>query len=481
MPAGSFLGSADFFPVEVKANSIRAARFEAGGAVNAYGDAAMVTLGSSANIASGPGATVAGGGATLTGLGVPDASLKNEALGMFSTVGGGIGSKATDAWSTVGGGQLNTATESYGVVAGGRSNRAGGLASVVSGGDGNQATGAWSAVMGGSTNQALGSRSTVAGGENNLAGADRSFAAGNYARVRIAGSAPAVLPPNIVAADYAGLGNSDQGSFVWSSTNFANDYFRSSGPNQFLIRAQGGVGINTDDTSGSIALTVAPANPASSQNLILLRTATNISTWTVHDPSGDTSLVSASGDLLLATLNSNKYITTNDKFGVQRRPVTNSLEVSGDASKSTAGSWLANSDRRIKADIESIPGALDTIMKLHPVTFRYDTAYRAVNNGIDEKRYYNVIAQEFAQVFPDAVKGSGEYLLGKAKSPENEILQVDTYPAQITAIAAIQELAVQDDTLRAEVTTLKRDNAALRQQLEALTQRFARLENRQER
>ena len=58
---------------------------------------------------------------------------------------------------------------------------------------------------------------------------------------------------------------------------------------------------------------------------------------------------------------------------------------------------------------------------------------------------------------------------------------MDTYPAQITAIAAIQELAVQDDTLRNEVATLERDNAALRQQLEALTQRFARLENRQER
>jgi hypothetical protein len=174
-------------------------------------------------------------------------------------------------------------------------------------------------------------------------------------------------------------------------------------------------------------------------------------------------------------------INLGDRVGILRDAVSNALEVNGNASKSAAGDWLANSDRRIKTGIAPIPNALDIIMQLRPVTFRYDAAYRAGHRGLDDKRYYNVIAQEFANVFPEAVRGSGEYLAGRAKSPENEILQVDTYPAQITAIAAIQELAVQDDALRDEVAALKRDNAALRQQIDALLQRFARLEDRQER
>jgi hypothetical protein len=191
-------------------------------------------------------------------------------------------------------------------------------------------------------------------------------------------------------------------------------------------------------------------------NLVLLgqrggfnaTTYLGMSTDSVSDPADFYIDVAGPGGL---TLNS---ISLRDRVGIMRASASNALEVEGNASKTTAGSWLANSDRRIKTDIEPIPNALDTIMKLRPVTFRYDDAYRTSHKGIDPKRYYNVIAQEFAEVFPDAVKGSGEYLPGQPKSKDNEILQVDTYPAQITAIAAIQELAVQNDALREQLATL---------------------------
>ncbi len=169
------------------------------------------------------------------------------------------------------------------------------------------------------------------------------------------------------------------------------------------------------------------------------------------------SLVGASPELSIGVpslATGEGYVYVDNRVGLQITPTANLLEVGGNASKSTAGAWLANSDRRIKTDIAPIPNALDTIMKLRPVTFRYDDAYRTSHKGIDPKRYYNVIAQEFAEVFPDAVKGSGEYLPGQPKSKDNEILQVDTYPAQITAIAAIQELAVQNDALREQLATL---------------------------
>jgi hypothetical protein len=65
-------------------------------------------------------------------------------------------------------------------------------------------------------------------------------------------------------------------------------------------------------------------------------------------------------------------------------------------------------------------------------------------------------------VFPDAVTKSGEYLPGAQKTADNEILQVDTYPAQIVTIAAVQELA--------------RKNATLEAMVQRLTARIARLE-----
>jgi hypothetical protein len=43
-------------------------------------------------------------------------------------------------------------------------------------------------------------------------------------------------------------------------------------------------------------------------------------------------------------------LRTLGSVGVGRLPTANALEVQGNASKSTAGDWLANSDRRIKQD-----------------------------------------------------------------------------------------------------------------------------------
>jgi hypothetical protein len=151
------------------------------------------------------------------------------------------------------------------------------------------------------------------------------------------------------------------------------------------------------------------------------------------------------------------------RLGIGLVPGRNTLEVEGNASKSTAGSWLANSDRRIKTEIESITGALDTLDKVRLVDFRYTDDYLAAHPGIENRRYPNVIAQEFAQVFPDDVKSSGETL------PEgSEILQVDTYPLTIYSAAAIQELRRENQQQREKIADLEE---RLRKIEEALTEK----------
>ena len=65
---------------------------------------------------------------------------------------------------------------------------------------------------------------------------------------------------------------------------------------------------------------------------------------------------------------------------------------------------------------------------------------------MDGRRYLNVIAQEFAEVFPEHVKSSGE------KLPDgSEILQVDTYPLTIYSAAAVQELHRENEALKKQL------------------------------
>ncbi|MBK8268115.1 MAG: tail fiber domain-containing protein [Planctomycetes bacterium] len=123
------------------------------------------------------------------------------------------------------------------------------------------------------------------------------------------------------------------------------------------------------------------------------------------------------------------------RFGIGRDPTTNDLEVGGTASKATAGDWLGNSDRRIKTGIETVTGALDTLDRVRLVNFRYTDDYRATHKGVQDRPYMSVIAQEFREVFPDYVQGSGEFL-----PSGEEILQIDPFPLTIYAAAGVQEL-----------------------------------------
>ena len=160
------------------------------------------------------------------------------------------------------------------------------------------------------------------------------------------------------------------------------------------------------------------------------------------------------------------------RLGLGRIPVNNQLEISGNASKSTAGNWLANSDRRIKTDVRDISDARQKVMQLRPVVFRYSKEWLDRNPEIEDREYHNFIAQEYRDLFPWAVKGSGEFL----PDDPQEILQVDTYDAQIVAIKAVQELVRENDGMRESMENLHRENAQLRERLNALVERLSRLE-----
>jgi len=98
------------------------------------------------------------------------------------------------------------------------------------------------------------------------------------------------------------------------------------------------------------------------------------------------------------------------------------------------------------------------------VDFRYTEDYLAAHPEIEDQRYPNVIAQEFAEVFPDHVKESGEFL-----ADGSPILQVDTYPLTIYSAVAVQEL-------HRDSVELRRENEALKQKLNDQENRLSKLE-----
>jgi len=149
-------------------------------------------------------------------------------------------------------------------------------------------------------------------------------------------------------------------------------------------------------------------------------------------------------------------------LGIGRTATANKLEVEGTASKSVAGSWLANSDRRIKRDVEPLTDALDRMARVRLVRFHYTDEYRKAHPGVEDREYLNVIAQEFREVFPEHVKASGEKLPDGA-----EILQVDTYPLTIYSAAAIQEL---NQKLEQRLEQKETEITKLKQRLERLEQ-----------
>ncbi|MBI2396888.1 MAG: hypothetical protein HYV17_03770 [Xanthomonadales bacterium] len=162
--------------------------------------------------------------------------------GYNNQAGGGVGSVSELTHATVGGGAANYAFMRGSTVSGGQSNRAAAIFASVGGGAFNRAAGLASTVGGGYSNVLSGSYATIPGGTWNCAGADYSFAAGRRAKVR-----PSLDPNDGDSCDrlpnYPG-GDGDLGTFVWADSQNAD--FVSTGSNQFLVRAQGGVGLGTN-------------------------------------------------------------------------------------------------------------------------------------------------------------------------------------------------------------------------------------------
>jgi hypothetical protein len=395
------------------------------GNVVAFGADGAAIGGGQFNTAGGTHSTIGGGhgnrilasSATISG------GMTNEVGAEFGSIGGGIFNDVQVEGGTIAGGKGNSVVQgSYGSIGGGMSNVVDSSASI--GGGVYNYAGGGAVVGGGIQNRAAGIYSTVPGGWYNVASGAYSFAAGFRAKA------------------------TNAGSFVWAD-NRSSD-FASRRDAEFRVRASNGLVVVGSDLYSR--LVVAPATTSDGGTSQILMTEDENETFgmsiTYDGTTNQLSIYGKNNSIEhgphLAILRDSGWV------GVGRRPTTYDFEVEGNASKTTAGSWLANSDASIKTEVRTITNALETIDALRPVRFRYTEEHRAKHPSIEDRDYCNYVAQEFREVFPESVETDGEGLL-----------TIDTYNAQPYLVRAVQELHGMVEELRAE-------NEALRARLEAL-------------
>jgi hypothetical protein len=209
----NFLGTTDGQPLNFRVNDQRALRLEPNS------QSPNVIGGSGVNVAEAGtvGSTIGGGGM---------ANLPNVVSGVLATIGGGGDNRVENTAATIAGGIDNRATGGQATVGGGIANAASADRATVGGGRQNRATGEGATIPGGAFNLALGSF---------------SFAAGYRA--------------------HAG----DAGSFVWGDST--NEDVSSTGPDQFVVRARGGLHLRDGQLFCDGCVTVDDLAPGTTQGL----------------------------------------------------------------------------------------------------------------------------------------------------------------------------------------------------------------------
>jgi hypothetical protein len=218
--------------------------------VHSFADQSVIAGGNANNIEFSARESFVGGGFAnnievgALGSFVGAGFANTNASGISVIVGGNHNIIQTNAaTSFIGGGVVNTIRDNAGIsfIGGGAANTAAGFLSTSVGGQGNAAMANNSTMVGGLFNTNFGVLAFVGGGDNNFAAGFGSVISGGESN-RTGGSFS-------MAAGYH-ANALQHGTFVWADFQPAN--FSSTSTNQFLIRAQSGVGINTNNPQAAL-------------------------------------------------------------------------------------------------------------------------------------------------------------------------------------------------------------------------------------
>lgn len=410
-PAANFVGTLDGAALELRSNNSRGLRLETASTtlgidtysgMNVLGGFALNNL--TAGVVAG---TIAGGGYRQNSDNYP-----NHVTDLGGTIGGGAANQAGDD-------DADVVSAGWTTVAGGYRNIAQGYAAAIGGGEFHVASGFYSVVGGGLQNIADGRFAAIPGGLYNAAGGVSSFAAGSRAKA-----------------------NHD-GAFVWGDTTDAD--FASTGNDQFLVRARGGVGLdaalNVDlggRNNGTMDYALTFGGFGSGEGLGSKRTSGG-NQYGLDFYTDFTSRIS---------------IANNGNVGIGASSPTYKLQVNG--SVAGVGNYNNVSDARYKQNIATFPNALDAILNLRGVTFDWKPT---PGMNFSDGRQIGFIAQEVEKVLPELVTTD--------KNGYKSVAYANVVPVLVEAMKA-QEKRIQ---------TVESENTRLKATLENVLRRMEELES----
>lgn len=171
-------------------------------------------------------------------------------------------------------------------------------------------------------------------------------------------------------------------------------------------------------------------------------------------------------------------LRVNNFLGVGRNATTNTIEVNGLASKSAAGEWIANSDIRLKKNVQPIDGedALLKLLSLHGITYEWDdhvTEYVRPSGT-----QYGFTAQNIQSVFPELVSTDADGYLQTAYGTYDPLM-IEAFRAIHDKISTLNslntKLQLENESLKRQFELQAQVNEQHRQELEAIKQQLSTL------
>ena len=462
---GQFFGTTDNRPLEFRVNNQRVLRIEPDGiSANLIGGrfnyATNIFFQSAAR-----GVVIGGGG---------QSTLPNVVQDDFGVIVGGSGNTNNGDSSFIGAGLRNYVEDRNNVLVGGLRNSLDGRQCFLGAGENNRilSIAIDSVLTGGANNTVRADFATLGGGANNLIDSSSDFGtvsggANNHIDFGILyGTIPGGLS-NFVDGDYAFAAGRraravHDGAFVWADATDAN--FASTGANQFLIRASGGMGLNVAQPRGELHVgnssNAAPIS-AASQTIIIEHAAENgrAAFLALAGPGASTSTNRVELQLeaneserraIIGTTSNHEIqfrqnngvrvtIWTNGFVGIGNTAPTNRLVVVN--ARCDGSSWINSSDRNLKENFAPV----DTQAVLEKVTALPLTRWNYKDDP--GTPHLGPVAQDFKAGF-----GLG--------ADDTSIATVD---ADGVALAAIQGLNQKVEEKETRILALEEELAALKE------------------
>jgi hypothetical protein len=230
----------------------------------------------------------------------------------------------------------------------------------------------------------------------------------------------------------------NNGDFVVKIYNGGADY-----PERLRVTSAGNVGIGTSSPTGLLQLNGSIANSADSSTFTIKQSGTSSTNGIYIERNGERNgyFMYIGGGVDSLTFRRNYFGTQSNVMSLTRdgnillgTDTDNGERLYVSGSIRATGSITANSDVRLKKNIERIENALEKVGQISGYT--YNTIY-------DQDRHAGVIAQEINKVLPEIVNKGNDGLMGVEYGNISALL-----------IEAIKDLKKDNESLRAIVEGL---------------------------